>query len=154
MRARANRRRDLTEAFEFKIRPPGTLRLDKVDLSLKVTDKDQFEDDLKRLQWKLLGLQIKNFQKQRRAVFAFEGWDAAGKGGVIKRLTTLMDPRGYKVWPIGPPKDAEVRQHYLWRCWNRLPEKGEIAIFDRSWYGRVLVERVEGFASETEWSRA
>jgi polyphosphate kinase 2 (PPK2 family) len=66
----------------------------------------------------------------------------------------MMDPRGYKVWPIGPPRDQEVRQHYLWRFWERLPEKGEIAVFDRSWYGRVLVERVEGFASPAEWRRA
>ncbi len=84
----------------------------------------------------------------------FEGRDAAGKGGVIKRLTALMDPRGFKVWPIGAPRDEEARHHYLWRFWNRLPEQGELAVFDRSWYGRVLVERVEGFAKKAEWHRA
>jgi polyphosphate kinase 2 (PPK2 family) len=97
---------------------------------------------------------VSTSQKQQRAVVAFEGWDAAGKGGVIKRLTALMDPRGYKVWPIGAPRDAERRQHYLWRFWTRLPELGEIAIFDRSWYGRVLVERVEGFCKKDAWKRA
>jgi len=73
---------------------------------------------------------------------------------VIRRLTTLMDPRGYRVWPIGPPRDEDVRNHWLWRFWRRIPEKGELAIFDRSWYGRVLVERVEKLARPQEWLRA
>jgi polyphosphate kinase 2 (PPK2 family) len=91
---------------------------------------------------------------RRRAIVVAEGWDAAGKGGAIQRLTAQCDPRHYHVWPIAAPSEGEKARHYLWRFWNRLPKAGEIAIFDRSWYGRVLVERVEGFASEAEWRRA
>ncbi len=141
-------------AYEFEVFPPGTLRLDDVDLSREEKDDDAYEEELKKLQEELFRLQIDAFLAQKRAIFAFEGWDAAGKGGAIKRLTLQMDPRGYKVWPIAAPKDAERRHHYLWRFWARLPEDGEIAIFDRSWYGRVLVERVEGYASGAEWKRA
>ena len=90
---------------------------------------------------------------KRRAMIVTEGWDAAGKGGAIQRLTAECDPRHYHVWPIAAPSDGEKARHYLWRFWNRLPKAGEIAIFDRSWYGRVLVERVEGFAAEAEWRR-
>ncbi len=140
--------------YGFTVHAPGTLRLDRIDLGAKLPDDVDYDKQLSALQRELLGLQIKAFLNKQRAVFVFEGWDAAGKGGVIKRLTTLMDPRGYKVWPIGPPRDQEVRQHYLWRFWNRLPEKGEIAVFDRSWYGRVLVERVEKLATREEWRRA
>jgi len=91
---------------------------------------------------------------RRRAIIVFEGWDAAGKGGCIKRLTANWDPRGYKVWPIAAPDDHEQARHYLYRFWRRLPENGEIAIFDRSWYGRVLVERIEGYCAEADWMRA
>ena len=83
-----------------------------------------------------------------------EGWDASGKGGAIQRLTAECDPRAYQVWPIAAPTEEEKAHHFLWRFWPRLPAAGEVAIFDRSWYGRVLVERVEGFASEAEWRRA
>lgn len=84
----------------------------------------------------------------------FEGWDAAGKGGAIKRITEKIDPRGFQVHPIAVPTPAEHLHHNLHRFWNRLPAHGQIALFDRSWYGRVLVERVEGFASDDEWLRA
>jgi len=84
----------------------------------------------------------------------FEGWDASGKGGAIRRLTEKLDPRGYVVYPIAAPKGDDATHHYLWRFWRRLPEAGQIAIFDRSWYGRVMVERIEGFCSEAEWKRA
>ena len=87
-------------------------------------------------------------------VILYEGWDAAGKGGNLKRLTANLDPRGYEVVPIAAPNDIEKSHHYLWRFWTELPKAGHITIFDRSWYGRVLVERVEGFCSETEWRRA
>jgi polyphosphate kinase 2 (PPK2 family) len=87
-------------------------------------------------------------------VVVYEGWDAAGKGGNIKRLTQELDPRGYEVIPIGAPSASEKSKHYLWRFWTALPARGRLAIFDRSWYGRVLVERVEGFAAESEWRRA
>jgi len=87
-------------------------------------------------------------------VIAFEGWDAAGKGGAIRRVTTALDSRSVHVHPVAAPTDEELAQHYLWRFWRHVPRAGHITIFDRSWYGRVLVERVEGFASEDEWHRA
>jgi len=89
-----------------------------------------------------------------RAVIVLEGYDAAGKGGVIRRMSWQLDPRSFKVWPISVPNEIERRQHYLQRFWVRLPERGQLAVFDRSWYGRVLVERVEGFALKPEWRRA
>ena len=92
--------------------------------------------------------------KRTPVIIAFEGWDAAGKGGAIKRISEKMDPRGYCVNPIGAPNDVEKSHHYLWRFWNRIPKAGHIAIFDRTWYGRVLVERVEKLATEEEWNRA
>ncbi len=140
-------------ADRFEAYAPGTLRLEDVDLSAQVV-RERYDERLPELQKQLYALQIENYLRGARAVFVFEGWDAAGKGGVIKRLTALMDPRGFKVWPIAAPRDAEKRNHYLWRFWYRLPEKGEVAIFDRSWYGRVLVERVEGYAKDAEWKRA
>ena len=87
-------------------------------------------------------------------ILVFEGWDAAGKGGAIRRLTAAIDARAYQVIPIAAPTDEERAQHYLWRFWRHLARRGRVTIFDRSWYGRVLVERVEGFASEQEWMRA
>ncbi|MEO0606097.1 MAG: polyphosphate:AMP phosphotransferase, partial [Myxococcota bacterium] len=89
-----------------------------------------------------------------RSVLVFEGWDAAGKGGVIKRLIDSLDARQYRAHPIGPPTDEERLYHWLWRFWKRLGGEGRVTLFDRSWYGRVLVERIEGFASEREWKRA
>jgi polyphosphate kinase 2 (PPK2 family) len=142
-----------TRALAFEVYPEGTLALDAVDLSAEVA-RPRYEKRLAELQRELYQLHVNNYLEGGRAVFTFEGWDAAGKGGCIKRLTALMDPRGFKVWPISAPRDAEKRNHYLWRFWERLPQKGEIAIFDRSWYGRVLVERVEGFAKDPEWKRA
>lgn len=94
------------------------------------------------------------FENKRSVVVVFEGWDAAGKGGAIRNAMAPLDPRGYVVHPIGPPEGEDARRHYLYRFWRRLPEAGRVAVFDRSWYGRVLVERVEGFASEQEWRRA
>jgi polyphosphate kinase 2 (PPK2 family) len=143
----------VSRPFPIEVFAAGTLRLDEVDLGA-ATPKPEYERELEALQEQAYGLHVRNFVEERRAVLVFEGWDAAGKGGAIKRLTALMDPRGYKVWPIAAPRDAERRHHYLWRFWQRLPERGEIAIFDRSWYGRVLVERVERLASEAEWRRA
>jgi polyphosphate kinase 2 (PPK2 family) len=84
----------------------------------------------------------------------FEGWDAAGKGGAIRRVTEKIDPRGFVVYPIAAPKGDDATHHYLWRFWRRLPETGQIAMFDRSWYGRVMVERIEGFCKEMDWKRA
>ena len=139
--------------MEVEVFPRGTLDLDAVDLSAEVGG-DEYDERIGELQEKAFALQIEGFQQGRRTVVAFEGWDAAGKGGCIKRLTALMDPRGYKVWPIAAPRDEDARHHWLWRFWRRLPESGELTVFDRTWYGRVLVERVEGFARPAEWRRA
>ncbi len=109
---------------------------------------------LAELQERLSRLLVANLVHRRKAVIVCEGWDASGKGGAIQRLTARCDPRAYKVWPISAPTEEEKARHYLWRFWRRLPAAGEVAIFDRSWYGRILVERVEGFAAEAEWRRA
>lgn len=90
----------------------------------------------------------------RSIVFAFEGWDAAGKGGAIRRLTSAIDPRDYSVIPVAKPTAEEKHAHYLWRFWRDIPRDGRMAVFDRSWYGRVLVERLEGFCRPDEWQRA
>ena len=108
----------------------------------------------KTLQERLSRIQVAHIVHKRRALIVCEGWDAAGKGGAIQRLTAEWDPRAFQVWPIGAPTDEEKARHFLWRFWTKLPAAGEIAVFDRSWYGRVLVERVEGFASESGWRRA
>ncbi len=143
------------DAYEFEVHKKGTLKLKDVDPATALgMEKKEYEKQLEKLQQKLYELQVRYFLEKRRAIIVFEGWDAAGKGGAIKRLTALMDPRGYKVWPIAAPKDAERRHHYLWRFTTRTPEEGEISIFDRSWYGRVLVERVEGFCTTKQWNRA
>ncbi|HEY5712969.1 MAG TPA: polyphosphate kinase [Allosphingosinicella sp.] len=113
-----------------------------------------YDDALAELQDKISRLFVANHVFGRKAVLACEGWDAAGKGGALQRMTALCDPRSYKVWPIAAPNDEEKARHYMWRFWQRLPKTGEVAIFDRSWYGRVLVERVEGFATPAEWRRA
>jgi polyphosphate kinase 2 (PPK2 family) len=141
-------------AFPFSVFPPGTLSLSGVDLSARTQDTAAADDELEALQEELFRLQVEQYLAGRRAVLVFEGWDAAGKGGAIRRLTARMDPRGYKVWPIAAPDATEKRHHYLWRFWQKTPPAGELAVFDRSWYGRVLVERVEGFATREAWARA
>ena len=113
-----------------------------------------YEHDLADLQARIGQLFVANFVHKRTAIVVCEGWDAAGKGGAIQRLTASCDPRAYEVWPIAAPTEEEKAHHYLWRFWKKLPGEGEVAIFDRSWYGRVLVERVEGFATKAEWKRA
>jgi len=126
---------------------------DRLDLKLRLK-RSVYERELKGLQNRLhlLGYQV--YLKRRPVVIVFEGPDAAGKGGAIKRLTQNLDPRGYVVWPIGAPHGDDRERHYLYRFWRRLPEDGQIGIFDRSWYGRVLVERVEGYAAPEAWARA
>lgn len=94
------------------------------------------------------------YRRRIPVVLAFEGWDAGGKGGAIKRLTQALDPRGYAVQPVSAPNDLEKSHHYLWRFWTNMPKAGHFTIFDRSWYGRVMVERIEGFCSGEEWRRA
>ncbi|HEX9294942.1 MAG TPA: polyphosphate kinase, partial [Polyangiaceae bacterium] len=129
-------------------------RLSRVDLSLELPDKDTYEEALEKGQHRLLRLQQRYYRDKRQAIIVFEGWDAAGKGGAIRRLTEKIDPRGIHVWPIGPPSPEEQGRHYLYRFWQKLPAAGTWAIFDRSWYGRVLVERVEKLCSKAEWKRA
>jgi len=127
--------------------------LAQTDLSLHL-DKEEYKTDLKEFQLQLRKLQKDIFEQEIGVLLLFEGWDAAGKGGAIKRVTDILDPRSYKVNAFAAPTDEEKKFHYLWRFWRRLPARGKISIFDRTWYGRVLVERIEGFASEMEWRRA
>ncbi|HEX8256218.1 MAG TPA: polyphosphate kinase [Allosphingosinicella sp.] len=115
--------------------------------------RGDYAEDLEALQQRLARILVAHIVHRRRSVVVVEGWDAAGKGGAIKRLTAEWDPRSFAVWPIGAPTAEEKGRHFLWRFWTRLPEAGSIAVFDRSWYGRVLVERVEGFAAKAEWRR-
>jgi polyphosphate kinase 2 (PPK2 family) len=129
-------------------------RLAAIDLSLKLRDEDEYERRLKQLQLRLLALQQAYMRQGRRAIVVLEGWDTAGKGGLIRRMSARLDPRHFQVWPIGPPSAEDQGRHYLYRFWARLPAPGSIAVFDRSWYGRVLVERVEALADKTEWRRA
>ncbi len=113
-----------------------------------------YDAALAEVQERLARVQVAHIVHGKRSIILFEGWDAAGKGGIIQRLTADWDPRHFEVWPIAAPTDDEKKRHFLWRFWKRLPGNGEIAVFDRSWYGRVLVERVEGYASEAQWRRA
>lgn len=116
--------------------------------------KAKYDADLKKYQLRLTFLQRELKNQNKTLILAFEGWDASGKGGAIKRVTEKLDPRGFKVYPIAAPSQEELKHHYLWRFWTKLPIKGTIGIFDRTWYGRVLVERVEKFATEDQWKRA
>jgi len=127
--------------------------LDHVELDRTITDKN-YHRTLKKHQRELYGATWKAKKKQRSVIAVFEGWDAAGKGGAIRRLTAAMDARLYKVISVAAPTDEEKAHHYLWRFWRHLPRAGYVTIYDRSWYGRVLVERVEGFAAPSEWQRA
>ena len=128
--------------------------LNKLDYDASVEDKKTYEKELADLQLALLKAELRTREAGRAVIVAFEGWDAAGKGGAIKRLTEKLDPRGYVVHPIAAPTDEERKRHYLWRFWARLPDRSRWALFDRTWYGRVLVERVEGFAKKKAWKRA
>ena len=127
--------------------------LDRVKLATRLTDAE-YEKRMARLQARMSKLARAAWEGKRSSVFVFEGWDAAGKGGAIRRLTEAMDAKLYRVIPIGAPSDEERAHHYLWRFWRQIPRAGFVTIYDRSWYGRVLVERVEGFAKEAEWMRA
>lgn len=127
--------------------------LETIDLSLSL-DREEYNLALVKYQLALHSLGYQVYVQQRPVVIVFEGWDAAGKGGVIKRVTEKLDPRGYVVYPIAAPQGEDASRHYLYRFWRRLPETGQIAIFDRSWYGRVMVERVESFCREEDWRRA
>ena len=124
-----------------------------VDLTQRL-ERAEYERELKELQARFRDQEHEIYVHRIPVVIVYEGWDASGKGGNIKRLTQNLDPRGYEVVPIAAPTDEERAHHYLWRFWRHLPKAGHITIFDRSWYGRVLVERVEGFCRPDEWRRA
>lgn len=127
--------------------------LSGIDLS-KTMPRETYKKEIDRLQKKLELLHSELYRLRIPVVLGFEGWDAGGKGGAIRRLTSHLDPRGYQVCPTAAPNDIEKKHHYLWRFWNHMPKAGHIAIFDRTWYGRVMVERIEGFCREEEWRRA
>ncbi|MCR5742880.1 MAG: phosphate--AMP phosphotransferase [Lachnospiraceae bacterium] len=129
-------------------------KLSEIELKDKVISEEEYHEKLDKLQDELSDLHNKLYRKKIPVVIAYEGWDAAGKGGNIKRVAAALDPRGYEVFPIASPTREEKDRHFLWRFVNRLPKTGHIAIFDRTWYGRVMVERLEGFCSENDWKRA
>jgi AMP-polyphosphate phosphotransferase len=127
------------------------MTIDLSDYEQGASYKGDYSADLAALQERLERILVAHIVHRRRAVIMLEGWDAAGKGGIIQRLCDNWDPRHYEVWPIAAPTAQEKAHNFLWRFRKCLPDSGEIAVFDRSWYGRVLVERVEGYASEPEW---
>jgi len=137
---------------EPSIENPHTI-LDRLDFVTRVEPRE-YETRMGKLQAQLHQLAAKLARKRRSAIIVFEGPDAAGKGGAIRRLTRALDAAQYRVIPVAAPTDEERAHHYLWRFWRHLPRRGRITIYDRSWYGRVLVERVEGYATHDEWSRA
>lgn len=127
--------------------------LENVDLGKKLSEK-QYWKRIARQQLRLRQLQFRIYEQQLPVLALFEGWDAAGKGGAIKRVSETLEPRGYTVSSFSAPRGEEKTRHYLWRFWRVLPRAGHLGIFDRTYYGRVLVERVEGLLSEDEWRRA
>ena len=129
--------------------------LETLDLNNSLS-REEYVRDLIRCQIMLRSLAYQLYVQRRSLVIVYEGWDAGGKGGNIKRLTEQLDPRGYEVFPIAAPQGEDKTHHYLYRFWRRLrpPDEKQILIFDRSWYGRVLVERLEGFCTEAAWKRA
>ena len=132
---------DVSELFALKDTP----RLAEVELTGKTVSEEEYSQRLKAAQKELEKLHGKLYKKKIPVVIGFEGWDAAGKGGAIKRVGSALDPRGYEAIPVAAPDAQEKVHHYLWRFWTKLPKDGHIAIFDRTWYGRVMVERLEGF---------
>ena len=129
------------------------VRLEDADLSQKV-EKEEYKKELKQLQARLSELHNEIYLRRIPVVICYEGWDAAGKGGNIRRLAYPLDPRGFNVYPIASPEPHELARHFLWRFWQRMPKTGHVAIFDRTWYGRCMVERIEGFCTENDWQRS
>jgi len=148
----AERREEPKPAPEPTVSNPDTI-LDRLDFRAHA-DKQDYDERVPALQARLHELAGKLARRKKSAIFLFEGPDAAGKGGAIRRITAALDAVQYRVIPVGAPTDEERAHHYLWRFWRHLPGRGRITIYDRSWYGRVLVERVEGFATRAEWTRA
>ncbi len=129
------------------------MKLAGVDLSLEVSG-EEYERRLAAAQLRVRALHFGMYERKVPVLAVFEGWDAAGKGGAIKRVTATLEPRGYTVHSFAAPRGDEKSHHYLWRFWQTLPRAGHLGVYDRSYYGRVLVERVEGFCAEEEWKRA
>ena len=140
----------LLSVFPICTDPPD---LDEVDHTLKL-EREDYEKQLKHEQKRLAKLELEMYLQRIPLVVMYEGWDAAGKGGAIKRVAQALDARAYHIFPSPAPTPLELAHPHLWRYWTRLPKAGHVGIYDRSWYGRVLVERVEGFASPQEWQRA
>ncbi len=134
---------------------PPKIRLGKLDqTNTRIETAEDYEHRLGKLQKELLRIQQTYWHEKRRVIIVFEGWDAAGKGGAIRRMTEPLDARGFHVWPISAPTADEQGKHYLYRFWTKLPAPGTFAVFDRSWYGRVMVERVEKLAAKERWKSA
>ena len=148
--ARAHSVAPATSRFALCERVP---KVAEVDHSLVLTP-EEYKKRLKKQQKRLNELELEMYQARVPMMIMFEGWDAAGKGGSIKRIAQALDARSYTIFPSPAPTKPELLHPHLWRYWTRLPKAGHVGIYDRSWYGRVLVERVEGFASDEEWSRA
>lgn len=151
-------RRAVTDTGDSSVNPVEPFKhaapkLARVDLNKTLTAR-QYNEQLDKYQARLAKLHWDAWEERHSTVIVFEGWDAAGKGGAVRRLTGAMDARLFRVIPVAAPTDEEKAHHYLWRFWRQVPHDGYISIYDRSWYGRVLVERVEGFAREHEWQRA
>jgi polyphosphate:AMP phosphotransferase len=136
-----------------RLKPARSSVLKSVDLSRSIS-REAYDSRIEIRQNTLRALEYRIHVERVPVVIVFEGWDAAGKGGCIRRLTRRLDPRGYEVAPFGPPTQEEKDHHYLWRFWRKMPKAGHITVFDRSWYGRVLVERVENLCTPEEWMRA
>jgi polyphosphate kinase 2 (PPK2 family) len=128
--------------------------LDKMKMIGGPLDDAEYERRLKKLQNRLLDLQVHHLRTGGRVMIGIDGWDAAGKGGMIQRMVVGLEPRSTHVWRIGAPTPQEQGRHFLWRFWERVPPPANWGIFDRTWYGRVLVERIEGFCTKAEWKRA
>ena len=141
------------EPFEEEFPLLQMPKLSEVDLSPAI-EEEEYKKELKKLQKRLSELHNVIYRKKIPVILCYEGWDAAGKGGNIRRVAYPLDPRGFDVHPIASPEPHELNRQYLWRFWTRLPRTGHICIFDRTWYGRVMVERLEGFCSEKDWKRA
>ena len=127
--------------------------LEKLDMTKKLT-REEYNDEIGKVQVRLRELEFQIYKQQIPVLCMFEGWDAAGKGGAIKRVTEMLDPRGFTVSAYAAPKGDEKTHHYLWRFWKNMPRSGHVGVWDRTYYGRVLVERVEGFCPEDDWRRA
>ena len=145
--------RYIGEPFDEKFPLIRMPKLAEVDLSPTISDED-YKKELKKLQKRLSELHNVIYRKKIPVILCYEGWDAAGKGGNIRRVAYPLDPRGFDVHPIASPEPHELNRQFLWRFWTRLPRTGHICIFDRTWYGRVMVERLEGFCTEKDWKRA